>query len=168
MMATVASQLLDTYAASPDERQALAADVEYGRTLNRHVYFVRAGADGPIKIGSAWDLAHRLVELQDGNPDVLVLVATVPGTTFLERALHRAFAESHIRGGWFAATPRLLRLLAVLEASQGRPSDGSARAAGSTPVRSTIPAVRTSGADGQHDSPIDGSMPSRGSGRRAA
>ncbi len=43
------------------------------------VYFIRAGDNGPVKIGTAEDVAGRLRELQCGNHEDLRLLRVVEG-----------------------------------------------------------------------------------------
>lgn len=71
------------------------------------VYFIQAGADGPIKIGVADDPEKRLNELQIGNHAELFLRARRPGGLELERELHARFWNTRVRGEWFADTPGL-------------------------------------------------------------
>jgi hypothetical protein len=74
------------------------------------VYFIRAGEDGPIKIGSA-DIVHARVKLlQTGNHLELVLLRTIDGDHTLERYLHRHFAAQRIRGEWFTFHPDMLTI----------------------------------------------------------
>jgi hypothetical protein len=76
------------------------------------VYFMRAGAHGPIKIGFAWDLRVRLCAIQPGNHEELTVVGWLHrGTRALERDTHRQFSALHIRGDWFRATAQLLAFI---------------------------------------------------------
>ena len=78
------------------------------------VYFVRAGSDGPIKIGQTDNaVTDRLRTLQTGNHNELQLMAC--SRLLSERRLHQIFAHLRIRGEWFKAEPELLS--AVLAAS---------------------------------------------------
>jgi hypothetical protein len=73
-------------------------------SLTRGVYFVRNGAEGPIKIGFTRGSAQRRVrELQSGNPVRLQLLATISGGVAEERQLHRTMAAYRLRPGseWF-------------------------------------------------------------------
>lgn len=80
------------------------------------VYFIRAGEDGPVKIGTAIDVAQRIAELQIAHYVELILVRTIPGNRAHERALHDRFEHLHIRGEWFHFHPDML--LAVPEPVQ--------------------------------------------------
>lgn len=72
------------------------------------VYFIRAGDDGPVKIGWALDVTLRIVELQCGNHLELHVIRTVDCLPSGERAAHRAFAGSRLRGEWFHFQPEML------------------------------------------------------------
>lgn len=74
------------------------------------VYFIRAGIDGPIKIGTASDPRARLHELQTAHHDVLQLVREVDGDRSVEVGFHRHFAEYRIRGEWFTFHPSMLTI----------------------------------------------------------
>lgn len=80
------------------------------------VYFIRAGDDGPIKIGYSKAPDQRLSSLQTGHPSRLRLLATEPGDAVKEAALHQRFAATRKEGEWFEATPELLGYIATLSA----------------------------------------------------
>jgi hypothetical protein len=65
------------------------------------VYFIRAGANGPIKIGFTSNLQRRLEFLQSGNHHRLKCLHTIAGTARLEREMHRRFEQLRITGEWF-------------------------------------------------------------------
>lgn len=65
------------------------------------IYFIRAGEDGPVKIGTTEDLAARMRDLQVGNHEELRLVRTIEGGAGHEQFLHRRFGHLRIRGEWF-------------------------------------------------------------------
>lgn len=72
------------------------------------VYFIQAGEDGPVKIGTAEDVAARLSELQTGSPAPLQLLGYVSGGRADEQMLHRRFAALRMRGEWFSPAPELI------------------------------------------------------------
>jgi hypothetical protein len=72
------------------------------------VYFIRAGEDGPVKIGIADDVADRMRNLQCGNHLELTLLRTIDGGRPEELALHRRYEHLRSRGEWFAFTPDML------------------------------------------------------------
>lgn len=77
--------------------------------MSEYVYFIQAQSGGPIKIGKAKDVAKRVMILQCGNPDLLVVRRTIPfaDAEAAERRLHRAFTALRIQGEWFKAHPAL-------------------------------------------------------------
>lgn len=72
------------------------------------IYFIQEGLDGPIKIGTALDVAKRLKPLQAGNPRPLRVLALSPGDWRDETRLHMKLSRHHIRGEWFEATQEVL------------------------------------------------------------
>ena len=72
------------------------------------IYFVRAGENGPIKIGHANDVASRIATMQSGNHETLILVREIEGDTRTERALHKRFVDYHIAREWFHFCPGML------------------------------------------------------------
>lgn len=76
------------------------------RAVSGFIYFVQAGAYGPIKIG--WSASHptvRLATLQSANHEELRLLSYRAGTQRDERDLHRLLANCRIRGEWFLLDP---------------------------------------------------------------
>lgn len=65
------------------------------------VYFIQAGASGPIKIGVSVDPISRMAQMQTGMPETLRLLAFIAGTRDDERKLHIKLAAHRIRGEWF-------------------------------------------------------------------
>lgn len=72
------------------------------RVRNGWVYFIGEGFMRPVKIGWAADPERRLCGLQIASPADLSLLAQQAGTIVDERALHRRFATTRLRGEWFA------------------------------------------------------------------
>jgi hypothetical protein len=68
---------------------------------HHRVYFIRAGKDGPVKVGFSTDFQQRLRELQTASPHELKLEAAVMGTPAVEAWLHRERRRWHLRGEWF-------------------------------------------------------------------
>lgn len=79
----------------------------------RVVYFVQAGDDGPIKIGSTGNPRHRLAMLQSAHYDLLTMLGTCGGGFAREYALHEELAAHRIRGEWFAPAPEVLAVVAA-------------------------------------------------------
>jgi hypothetical protein len=80
------------------------------------VYFIRAGEDGPVKIGHARDPRRRLAMLQTGNAAPLAIIRLVEGGREEEAAAHAQFAVARLSGEWFAFCEAMLTF--------GRPVEG--------------------------------------------
>jgi hypothetical protein len=78
-------------------------------TQTRVTYFVQAGTDGPIKIGSTQNLAARFRGLQMMSPLELRLLGVAP--VDIEDECHRLLARWRIHGEWFAPVPQVLQLI---------------------------------------------------------
>jgi len=65
------------------------------------VYFMREGADGPIKIGWSQNTDARRAGLQTANPRRLQVIGHVPGTRRDEANLHARFSHLRMEGEWF-------------------------------------------------------------------
>ena len=75
------------------------------------VYFIRAGEDGPIKIGyTGGEIGKRLRALQCVSPLRLTLLATCEGSKKTEKRLHCEFRRYRLWGEWFRAAAELLEL----------------------------------------------------------
>lgn len=100
------------------ERESVGGAVEasdwFAGPARSYVYFLRHGADGPIKIGTARKVGQRTARIQTGAFDKLTLLCAMPGGSALECALHRAFARDRLEGEWFKPSKRLLRLVAEM------------------------------------------------------
>jgi hypothetical protein len=86
-----------------EERQRARKQLRASRsTMPVIVYLVRA-ENGLIKIGCAFDIVLRLVQLQAMSPVKLELLAYVDGeqAAKFERALHRHFDGDRSHGEWF-------------------------------------------------------------------
>lgn len=86
------------------------------------VYFIRAGASGPVKIGyTSRDIKQRLASLQCGHPEELLLLAAVSGDRTLEAELHQCFASHRLSGEWFSlGSEQVLEVVASLVRSPRR------------------------------------------------
>lgn len=69
------------------------------------VYFARQGADGPIKVGHAFNPRGRLRDLSVGSPIALVLLAAVLSDRADEEEgeIKQRLKAHCVRGEWFAA-----------------------------------------------------------------
>lgn len=115
--------LCDLYVDGPTPRLRpcvwwLARDPAAVGTPRSWVYFVRAGMDGPFKIGRSTNVPDRVATLQTANHASLRLVAQLPGGVEVERLLHRRFAPCRLHGEWFEASADLI---AFVQEIGGRP-----------------------------------------------
>lgn len=81
-----------------------------------HLYVIREGGDGPIKIGTAVKPRERLATLQLGNHRRLHLVLVIPGTQKLERFIHHELAREQVIGEWFRPSGRTRDIVEELTA----------------------------------------------------
>jgi predicted DNA-binding transcriptional regulator AlpA len=65
------------------------------------VYFIQAGPDGDVKIGTAADPVARMAQIQVGCSFRCALVGTLPGDEREEKSFHSRFADLRVRGEWF-------------------------------------------------------------------
>lgn len=72
------------------------------------VYIIRAGQNGPVKIGKADDPASRIRDLQTGHFEELVTLRVMDGGAKVEAAFHRQFEAKRIRGEWFEYCDEML------------------------------------------------------------
>jgi hypothetical protein len=81
------------------------------------VYFIQAGGpDGPVKIGSSFDVSNRLSTFQIGNHVELYLLGSyrVTGADIWEIRLHRRLEASCIRGEWYAWSDAIAAAMAEM------------------------------------------------------
>ncbi len=79
-----------------------------------YAYVIRAGEDGPVKIGKALDPESRLSELQTAAWVRLRLLHIMPGYGKTEAALHDQLKDSRLEGEWFDG-PEVEALLETLD-----------------------------------------------------
>ena len=75
------------------------------------VYFVQAGAGGPIKIGHSENPKRRIADLQTASAHPLVVLGVVRGGEFFECALHQILATDRLSGEWFRATRKTVTVV---------------------------------------------------------
>ena len=87
-----------------------AIDEYYCRTPEwGKIYYLRAGEDGPIKIGfTKGNPSDRITVLQTGCPYPIIFLGAQHGTQVEERRLHREYAPYWLSGEWFKPHPTLL------------------------------------------------------------
>lgn len=73
------------------------------------VYMIRAGDNGPVKIGySKYFAEERLAQMQSHHYEMLQVMRILPGDYRTERAVHLRFADNRIRGEWFSWCPEMM------------------------------------------------------------
>lgn len=85
-----------------------------------YVYFIQGLCGGAIKIGFSKNPEKRLAELQTGYPDSLTIILMIPGTEATERAIHREFEASRLKGEWFRPDKYVLDRIKELKAMHGQ------------------------------------------------
>ena len=81
------------------------------------IYFIGSSTRSMIKIGASNSPARRLGELQEGNPEQLRILATMPICAergFTEKAIHALFAEHRETGEWFRSCFELRELIRLI------------------------------------------------------
>jgi len=74
------------------------------------IYIVRAGEDGPVKIGYSADPDRRISKIQTDCPHRLSVLATGDADRYPEKQLHARFASARTVGEWFNPIPEILAL----------------------------------------------------------
>jgi hypothetical protein len=72
------------------------------------IYFIQAGNDGPIRIGYAANVEHRIRMLQRRSPIPLRLMTVIGGSIEVEAYLHNRFWHLRQHGKWFKADQEIL------------------------------------------------------------
>lgn len=72
------------------------------------VYFIRAGEDGPVKIGHAVRPRERRNVVQSYHWMPLQIIRLIKGGLSTEAEMHKIFAANRIRGEWFHFHPDML------------------------------------------------------------
>lgn len=96
------------FAAIRDAVLLLREDLEY-ITKEPFTYFIQAGADGPIKIGSTKNLPVRLRSLCTMSPVPLKLLGIMEGDA--EDRCHFRLGAFRLHGEWFAPSPVVLEFI---------------------------------------------------------
>lgn len=86
------------------------------------IYFVQAGDEGPVKIGTSKFVNERLATLQTHSPYPLRLIGTIEGD---EAKIHARFSHLRLHGEWFRPGDDLLEFIndEVPSGTGGSPSD---------------------------------------------
>lgn len=106
---TMAKKFLDAERTSGIAPEHRAHSGKEGKT----VYFVQAGNNGPIKIGSSGNVLSRLNALQTAHYEKLKIIAVFPNeNNTLEQFMHSTFCRRRIRGEWFDISVEDIRWVA--------------------------------------------------------
>jgi hypothetical protein len=76
--------------------------------IDKMIYFIQMGEDGPIKIGETKHIHERLSELQVSNPYKLRVLWIYNGRKYGDEDLHEKYEEYNIRGEWFWPVKEIL------------------------------------------------------------
>lgn len=87
------------------------------------VYFIANNDRSMIKIGRSTNIGKRLSALQSGSPTSLQILASAPGTSCDERALHAKFIAHHRHGEWFCGHSEILELISTIVGTNEIPSE---------------------------------------------
>lgn len=71
------------------------------KDLLSYTYLIKSDSRGLYKIGKAKNPEKRLLELQTGNPDTLILSNKCIGGFSLEKYLHNRYSHRNEKGEWF-------------------------------------------------------------------
>lgn len=82
------------------------------------IYFIQAGENGPIKIGSSDNPVERMAQLQTANAAKLKLLWTHTGDATREQKIHKLFRDEKIRGEWYNPSQKLMASVAAFPKSQ--------------------------------------------------
>ena len=100
-----ARKIRGLFAAIRDALLLLPEDADY-TTTEPYTYFLQAGDDGPIKIGSTKNLLVRLRTLSTMSPVRLKLLGVVKSD--VEERCHARLGAFRVHGEWFAPLPIVL------------------------------------------------------------
>jgi hypothetical protein len=83
------------------------------------IYFAQVGTAGPIKVGVAGNIAHRLNSLQTANPETIYLLTSVRAANAVayrhEAEIHATFEPFRLVGEWFRPVSVLLDFVEGLD-----------------------------------------------------
>lgn len=79
------------------------------------VYCIRAGENGPVKIGHSNDPVGRLSDLQIAHYETLRIIRLFHGGEAEEAALHMRFSDLHLRGEWHSFSRLMMGDVGLVE-----------------------------------------------------
>lgn len=78
---------------------------------------------GPLKIGFSKYPDWRIRSLYTSIPTSLYPLAVIPGTRFLEKALHEKFKKNRLWGEWFTVDRDLMKFIRDIRRQEGAIAD---------------------------------------------
>lgn len=82
------------------------------------VYFIQAGDNGPIKIGTSSVPEMHIDRLQQGNHEELRLIAEIPGERSLEKKVRADLKAFELGRKWFHATDEVLNYIEKIQLAE--------------------------------------------------
>ena len=86
------------------------------------VYFIQAGDNGPIKIGTSSVPEMHIDRLQQGNHEELRLIAEIPGERSLEKKVRADLKAFELGRKWFHATDEVLNYIKKIQLTEYKAS----------------------------------------------
>lgn len=86
------------------------------------IYMIRAGDDGPVKIGFTNDVTRRVTKMQTDHYQRLVMMRVFDGGPREEALLHGRFAELRLVGEWFTFSDDMLGDVGLVEIALPKPT----------------------------------------------
>ena len=86
------------------------------------VYFIQAGDNGPIKIGTSSVPEMHIDRLQQGNHEELRLIAVIPGDRSLAEKVRTDLKASELGRKWFHATDEVLDYIEKIQLTEYKSS----------------------------------------------
>ena len=83
------------------------------------IYYATDGTAVKIGYSVTGQVKLRITKLQTGNPRKITILAVCPGGRRAERALHRKFAHSSLRGEWFKRTIEIMTFCRTMRTMYG-------------------------------------------------
>lgn len=98
------------------ERRRLNKDIEKEKTLDtRNLYLIHNTVQNTLKIGISVNPKARLSTLQLSTGDKLALIFDIKGKAYLEKELHKEFANLRLSSEWFRYDPKIIKRFTELQ-----------------------------------------------------
>jgi Meiotically up-regulated gene 113 len=85
------------------------------------IYIAQEGTKGVIKIGISHEVAERIKNISQASGRKMKLLASFPGNTEDEKALHTRFSHLRTQGEWFTPGKDLLEYIKTLQKPSSHP-----------------------------------------------